>query len=58
MNGGKNTVVPKEAESNNPYPYRLVVSSYNEKVVYNINFKIIQEANDITLNPDEIVFGR
>lgn len=58
VNGGKNTVVLKEAEENNPYPYRLVVSSYNEKVVYNIDFKIIQEANDITLNPDEIVFGR
>lgn len=58
VNGDKNTVVPEEAEKNNPYPYRLVVSSYNEKVIYNINFKIIQEANDITLNLDEIVFGR
>ena len=58
VNGGKNTAVPEDAENNNPYPYRLVVSSYNEKVVYNIDFKIIQEANDITLNPDEIVFGR
>lgn len=56
-NIGKSVVVPEEAENNNPYPYRLVVSSYNEKVVYNIDFKIIQEANDITLNPDEVVFG-
>lgn len=58
VNGGKNTVVPEEAESNNPYPYRLVVSSYNEKVVFNIDFKIIApDITDITLNPDEVVFG-
>lgn len=55
VNGGKNTVVPKEAEENNPYPYRLVVSSYNEKVVYNIDFKFVSIG--IMLNPDEIIFG-
>lgn len=55
VNGGKNTVVPEEAEENNPYPYRLVVSSYNEKVVYNIDFKFVPLK--ITLNPDEIIFG-
>lgn len=55
VNDGKNTVVPEDAESNNPYPYRLVVSSYNGKVVYNIDFKSVPV--EITLNPDEIIFG-
>ena len=56
--GDKNTVVPEDAENNNPYPYRLVVSSYNEKVVFNIDFKIIApDIYDITLNPEEVVFG-
>lgn len=58
INGGKTVVVPEEAETNNAYPYRLVVSSYNEKVTFNIDFKIITpDITDITLNPDGIIFG-
>lgn len=56
-NSGKRVVVPEDAEKNNPYPYRLVVSSYNGKVTYNIDFKLIPTLTDITLNPDEIIFG-
>lgn len=56
-NSGKRVVVPEDAETNNPYPYRLVVSSYNGKVTYNIDFKLIPTVTDITLNPDEIIFG-
>lgn len=55
VNGGKNTVVSEDAEKNNPYPYRLVVSSYNGKVVYNIDFKIT--TLKLTLDPDAIIFG-
>ena len=57
VNGGKAVVVPEEAETNNPYPFRLVVSSYNEKVIFNIDFKIIADITDITLTPNEVVFG-
>lgn len=58
VNGGKETVIPEDAEINNPYPYRLVVSSYNDKVTYNIDFKITEPVvKDITLNPGQIIFG-
>lgn len=58
VNGGKNTVVPEDAEIHNPYPYRLVVSSYNEKVIFNIDFKIIApDITDVILKPDKIIFG-
>lgn len=58
VNGGKETVIPEDAEINNPYPYRLVVSSYNDKVTYNIDFKITEPVvKDITLEPGQIIFG-
>lgn len=58
VNSGKNVSVPSDAETNNPYPYRLVVASYNGKVTYNIDLKIVDAGvKDITLNPDEIYFG-
>ncbi len=58
INGGKTVVIPADAETNNPYPYRLSVSSYNEKVVYHIDLKIVEaDVTDITLNPSEIIFG-
>ena len=56
MNSGKRVVVPEDAETNNTYPYRLVVSSYNGKVAYNIDFKLVPTITDITLNPDQIIF--
>ena len=36
--GGKSVSVPTDALTNNPYPFKLQVSSYNEKVTYNIEF--------------------
>ncbi len=57
INAENTVVVPEDAETNNPYPYRLVVSSYNGKVTYNIDFKLAPAITDITLNPDEIIFG-
>ncbi len=58
VNGGKDVTVPADAETNNPYPYKLIVSSYNDKVIYNIGFKLDDGViTDITLDPDEIVFG-
>ena len=35
---GKNVSVPTDAWSNNPYPFKLQISSYNEKITYNIDF--------------------
>lgn len=37
---GKNVVIPTNAESENEYPYKLVVSSYNNSISYNILFKV------------------
>lgn len=55
---GKSVDVPSDAETNNPYPYRLVISSYNGKVTYNIDFAVAgSRVTGVTLNPSEIVFG-
>ncbi len=35
---GKNVSVPTDAWANNPYPFKLQISSYNEKITYNIDF--------------------
>lgn len=37
-NNGNSVSVPSDAFNNNPYPFRLQVSSYNDKVTYNIDF--------------------
>lgn len=55
--GGKTVVIPEDAETSNPYPYRLTVSSYNDKVIFRIDIKVSAEITDITLDKDEIVFG-
>lgn len=58
INDGKSVIVPEAAETNNPYPFRLVVSSYNDKITYKIYLKITDgRVTNITLNPDEIVFS-
>lgn len=58
LNGENIVNVPDDAETNNPYPFRLTVSSYNEKVIYHIDLKIVNAViTDLTLNPSEIVFG-
>lgn len=35
---GKTVSVPSNAEANNPYPFKLQISSYNDKVTYNVYF--------------------
>lgn len=37
---GYSVSVPNDALTNNPYPFRLQISSYNGKVTYNIDFNI------------------
>ena len=53
---GKEVIVPEEAEQGNPYPYTLVVSSYNESVVYRINLSVGAEVTGVTLDPEQIIF--
>lgn len=55
---GKEITVPADAEVNNPFPYCLVISSYNGKIRYHINFNVSgKNVTGITLNPPEIIFG-
>ncbi len=35
---GRTVSVPGDAEANNPYPFRLQISSYNGSITYNIDF--------------------
>lgn len=53
---GKEVIVPEEAEQGNPYPYTLVVSSYNESVTYNIRLSVGAEVTGVTLDPSQIIF--
>ena len=53
---GQEVIVPEEAEDGNAYPYTLVVSSYNESVVYRINLSVGAEVTGVTLDPEHIVF--
>ncbi len=41
VNSGKTVVVPTDADTNNTYPYTLVVSSYNGKVTYSIDLNTV-----------------
>ncbi len=53
---GTGASVPNDAEKNNPYPYTLVISSYNDKVTYNIDFTFSAEGtpsgNDTPITPE------
>lgn len=50
--------IPDSAEPDNKYPYRLIVSSYNGKVVYNIDFRIVSgKVTGIELDPSRIEFS-
>ena len=53
---GKEVVVPEEAEQGNPYLYTLVISSYNESVVYRIDLSVGEEVTGVTLDPEQIIF--
>lgn len=61
---GNSVNVPLDALSNNPYPFRLMISSYNGKITYNIDFTVdeLGIANDTTQttpttpdNPDPVI---
>ena len=53
---GKEVIVPEEAEQGNPYPYTLVISSYNDSVVYHIDLSVGDEVTGVTLDPEQIIF--
>lgn len=53
---GKEVVVPEEAADANAYPYMLVVSSYNDSVVYHIALSVGAEVTGVTLDPSQIIF--
>ena len=53
---GKEVVVPEEAADANAYPYMLVVSSYNDSVVYHIALSVGAEVTGVELDPDHIIF--
>lgn len=54
---GQEVVVPDEAEIGNTYPYTLVVSSYNDSVVYKIDLSVGVDVIGVTLDQTEIVFS-
>lgn len=54
---GEAVSIPDDAEESNFNPFRLVISSYNEKVNYFIDFKVVSgKVTGITLEPDRIEF--
>lgn len=55
---GKTLMVPPDANANNPYPFRLVVSSYNNAVKFNVDIKMLEAGvSGIELDVTHIVFG-
>lgn len=53
---GKEVIVPEEAIIANAYPYMLVVSSYNDSVIYHIALSVGAEVTGVTLDPSQIIF--
>ena len=53
---GQQVKVPENASDGNPFPYALIVSSYNGNVSYRIAFDIGTDVTGITLDPPSIVF--
>ena len=53
---GKEVVVPEEAADANAYPYMLVISSYNDSVVYHIALSVGAEVTGVILDPSQIIF--
>ena len=52
----KEVIVPKGADTGNLQPYMLVISSYNESVVYHIALSVGAEVTGVELDPDHIIF--
>ena len=53
---GKEVVVPEEAADANACPYMLVISSYNDSVVYHIALSVGAEVTGVILDPSQIIF--
>ena len=53
---GQQVEVPGTAADENPFPYMLIVSSYNGSVSYRIAFDLGADVTGITLDPPSIVF--
>ena len=53
---GQQVEVPETAADENPFPYTLIVSSYNGNVSYRIAFNLGADVTGITLDPPSIVF--
>lgn len=53
---GQQVEVPENASDGNPFPYALIVSSYNGNVNYHIAFNLGADVTGITLDPPSIVF--
>ena len=53
---GQQVEVPENASDGNPFPYALIVSSYNGNVSYHIAFNLGAEVTGITLDPSQIIF--
>ena len=53
---GQQVEVPENASDGNPFPYALIVSSYNGSVNYHIAFNLGADVTGITLEPSQIIF--
>ncbi len=53
---GQTVEILESAASKNPYPFKLVISSYNGSVTYNIRFNVGVDVTGVTLDPSEIIF--
>ena len=53
---GKEVVVPEEADTGNLQPYMLVISSYNDSVVYHIALSVGAEVTGVTIDLSHIIF--
>lgn len=53
---GQQVEVPENAADENPFPYTLIVSSYNGNVSYRIAFDLGADVTGITLDPSQIIF--
>lgn len=53
---GQQVKVPETAADENPFPYTLIVSSYNGNVSYRIAFDLGTDVTGITLDPSQIIF--
>lgn len=53
---GQQVEVPETAADENPFPYALIVGSYNGNVSYRIAFDLGADVTGITLDPSQIIF--